>query len=205
LDASDFVACQQVHGIMVVTVGLEHAGTVQNGADGMTTGAAVLPLSLVFADCVPIVLYDARRHVLGMCHAGWRGTVQGMAAATLAAMAEKHGTDPIDVLAGIGPSIGPASYEVGDDVMQAVQQRLPDAADLLITSAENGRKPHLDLWKANRNQLARGGVPKAQIEVSGIDTARHTGDFFSHRAERGQCGLFCMVAWLEPRANSGAE
>ena len=197
LETGQFVACQQVHGRLIVNVGSEHAGSIQNDADGMTTDTKELPLSLVFADCVPIVLYDARQHVLGMCHAGWRGTVQGTAGATLAAMRERYGTEPLDVLAGIGPSIGPASYEVGEDVVLAAQANLPDAASLLIYGNGSGRWPHFDLWQANRSQLVRGGVPAEQIEVSGIDTATNTEDFFSHRAEPGQCGLFSMVAWLE--------
>ena len=196
LDAANFVACQQVHGSLVVAVDRAHAGTVQGDADGLTTAHEGLPLSLVFADCVPVVLYDRRRHVLGACHAGWRGTVQGVVDATLSAMVDGYGCKPADVLAGIGPSIGPDSYEVGDDVVNAVRGWLPEPEMLLIY--DNGAKPHFDLWEANRRQLLRGGVPARQIEIGGVDTAANTADFFSHRAERGQCGLFSMVAWLEP-------
>ncbi len=69
----------------------------------------------------------------------------------------------------------------------------------LFFSYPNGAesRPYFNLWEANRYQLAAAGVPPAQIEVSGIDTATHTDDFFSHRAERGRCGLFMLVAWLQ--------
>jgi YfiH family protein len=197
LDVADFVACQQVHGQLVAPVDRAQSGTVLEDADGLTTANERLPLSLVFADCVPVVLYDRRRHALGTCHAGWRGTVQGVVDATLSTMVDHYGSDPADIVAGIGPSIGPASYEVGDDVVSAVHEKLPEPELLLIYG--NGAKPHFDLWEANRRQLLRCGVPAEQIEVSGVDTATNTTDFFSHRAEHGQCGLFSMVAWLEPR------
>src|SRR5690606_31998363 len=147
----------------------------------------------VFADCVPVVLYDSVRHVLGVCHAGWRGTVNGAAAATLWAMQAAYGTETDDVRACIGPSIGPASYEVGDEVVGMAYALLsrPDA----VISYPNGndQHPHLDLWRANAIQLIEAGVPETQIEISAIDTAQHTDDFFSHRAEQGRCGLFGML------------
>ena len=134
---------------------------MQGDADALVTGTDMLPLSLVFADCVPVVMYDARRHVLGACHAGWRGTVLGTAAATLFALMDEFGTDPSDVLAGIGPSIGPASYEVGHEVVEAAQAQLPDAARLFSYRNGNVSNPHFDLWEANRSQLVRNGVPAA--------------------------------------------
>lgn len=196
VDAAHFVKCQQVHGRFVEAVGPDAEGSVRRDADGLVTDAALLPLSLVFADCVPIALYDRRRHVLGLCHAGWRGTVQGTAAAALEAMAQRYSTAASDVLAGIGPSIGPASYEVGDEVIGAVRAKLPNAQRLLVYLNGNGRNPHFDMWEANRSQLILAGVPTSQIELSEIDTATNTHDFFSHRGERGRCGLFSMVGWL---------
>ena len=201
IEASSFVMCRQVHGSAVASVGPDDAGSMQEGADALVTSSAMLPLSLVFADCVPVVLYDARRHVLGACHAGWRGTVQGAAAATLVSMTAHCGTDPADVFAGIGPSIGPTSYEVGEEVIDAARAQLPDAEQLFVFPDGGGhegecRNPHFNLWEANRRQLMRAGVPASQVEISGIDTASNLNDFFSHRAEKGQCGLFAMVAWL---------
>ncbi len=97
-----------------------------------------LPLSLVFADCVPVVLYDARRHILGVCHSGWRGTVQGITAATLHAMVDEYAVDPADVHAGIGPSIGPDSYEVGPEVVEAASGFFTNV-DELITYRKGAR------------------------------------------------------------------
>jgi YfiH family protein len=197
IDAAQIVRCQQVHGTGIAKVDRSDAGCLLEGCDGLVTDTIGLPLAVVFADCTPLVLYDRRRHVLGVCHAGWRGTVNGAATATLWAMQAGYDCAPTDIVAGIGPSIGPASYEVGEEVLDLARARLPDAT--LFFGHPNGAtaRPHFDLWAANQHQLAAAGVPFSQIEVSGIDTATHTDDFFSHRAERGRCGLFTMVAWLK--------
>ncbi len=196
----DMVSCRQVHGTGVAKVDWADAGQVQEGADAAITDAVGLPLSLVFADCVPVVLYDPVRHVLGVCHAGWRGTVNGAATATLWAMQAAYGTDPVDVRACFGPSIGPASYEVGDEVVNLVYALLPRPDALISYPNGDGERPHFDLWRANAIQLVEAGVPETHIEISAIDTAQRTDDFFSHRAEQGRCGLFGMLAWLTPRS-----
>ena len=206
---SEIVSCDQVHGRNVAKVDRDDAGVMQRGFDGMVTNSESLPLSLVFADCVPVVLYDAKRHVLGVCHSGWRGTVQGIAAATLESMVEQYDVDPADVYAGIGPSIGPDSYEVGQEVVDAANGFF-DNTEGIITYRNGAAfshtcfdgmttRPHFDLWEANRSLLVYRGVPPEQIELSGIDTATNTHDFFSHRGEKGKCGLFAMVAWLRPQ------
>ena len=82
------------------------------------------------------------------------------------------------------------------EVWRLAQAKLPDAERFFSYPNGAERNPHFDLWGANQAQLVAAGVPSSQIEVSGIDTAQHTDDFFSHRAEQGRCGLFCLVAWM---------
>lgn len=197
----EFVAARQVHGTGVAKVDSSHAGTVQDGVDALITDVPGLPLSLVFADCVPLLLYDPVTRSLGVCHAGWRGTVNGAATATLWAMQAAFGVDPATVLVGIGPSIGPQSYEVGDEVVDLAMAKLRQAERYLHKPPGKSRY-HLDLWQANAGQLIEAGVQSAAIEIAAIDTAQNTGDFFSHRAEQGRCGLFGMVAWLAPAPSS---
>lgn len=192
------VHCRQVHGTGVAKVDWSDAGQVIEGVDASVTDAVGLPLGLVFADCVPVLLYDPMHHALGACHAGWRGTVNGAAAATLWAMQAAYGTDPSDVRACIGPSIGPESYEVGDEVVEMARALLSQPEAVIVYRNGENRRPYLNLWRANAIQLIDVGVPEAQIEISAMDTAQRTDDFFSHRAERGQCGLFGMIAWLMP-------
>jgi YfiH family protein len=199
LHADDFVHCRQVHGTAIAKVGWDDAGAFMEGCDGLITDTAGLPLSLVFADCVPLLIYDPAHCALGVVHAGWRGTVNSAATALLWALQAAYDSDPAQVRVAIGPSIGPQSYEVGPEVVALATARLPHP-DALFTYP-NGVEcnPHFDLWQANLQLLVEAGVPAAHIEVSAIDTAQHTTDFFSHRAEQGRCGLFSMVAWLQGR------
>lgn len=197
-DASHPVRTHQVHGTNVCQVDWADAGSRQARCDALITNAIGLPLFLVFADCVPLILYDPVRRALAACHAGWRGTVDGIATAALRAMAEEFGTDSSDVHVGIGPSIGPESYQVGEDVIQRAVSRLPGGERYFHSRDGEQNNPYFDLWQANIDQLTAAGVPRGQIELAGIDTARRTDDFFSHRAEKGQCGLFGLLTWLEP-------
>lgn len=199
IDNSQVIRTHQVHGTGVAKVDANDAGQWQNDTDSLITDAVNLPLTLVFADCVPILLYDPQHHALGVCHAGWRGTVNGAATATLWAMQAAYNTNPMDILACIGPSIGPQSYQVGPEVVDLAAVKLTNAAQLFTYPAGPDQNPYFDLWQANATQLIAAGIPAAQIEISGIDTAQNTHDFFSHRAERGRCGLFSLTAWLSPQ------
>lgn len=163
-------------------------------ADGMVTDRPGLPLTMRFADCTPILLYDPVRHVIGIAHAGWRGTVLGAGVSALHAMRDAYGTHPADVQAGIGPSIGPDRYQVGEEVVEAIAVAF-GGTDGLIRRAGDG-SAYLDLWVANRLALERAGV--TQIEVAGICTASHTDEFYSHRAEAGRTGRFgAAIALVE--------
>jgi len=135
------------------------------------------------------MLYDPVQRVVGMAHAGWKGTVNKIGRDTVTAMHEKYGSRPQDILAGIGPSIGPDHYEIGDDVIEQVDRAFGvDAASLL--SNINGHT-HFDLWKANSLILEKAGVRKVQI--AGICTACNTQDWYSHRAEHGRAGRFGAI------------
>jgi YfiH family protein len=198
IDPQTIIRCRQVHGSGIAKVDASDAGQWQENMDGLITNTPELPLMLVFADCVPILLYDRRRHALGICHAGWRGTINGIADITLWAMRAAYDTDPADILACIGPSIGPQSYQVGEEVVALAQVKLKKPERFFRHLHGSDQNPNFDLWQANAAQLVDAGVVAAQIEISGIDTAQHTNDFFSHRAEHGRCGLFAMTAWLQP-------
>ncbi len=185
----------QVHGIETVVVN----GPLKNGrgwlakADGMVTNQVGLALTMRFADCVPIMLYDPEHHAIGIAHAGWRGTVDATVLSTLYTMQTTYNSRPIALQAGIGPSIGPEQYQVGEEVVAAAQARF-ETLDGLVKRATDG-SAYFNLWEANRRLLADAGVQ--QIEVAGICTASHTDEFFSHRAEAGKTGRFGAVIALE--------
>ena len=196
LPRGGFATTWQVHGTRVVRATHEHVGRIDDQADGLVTDVPGLPLTQRFADCTPLLVYDPRRHVIGMGHAGWRGTVDGMAAALVQALSAEFGSHPADLVALVGPSIGPCCYEVGDEVAAAVRAALPDAATLLIHPADQpAARPHLDLWAANAAQLHRAGV--AQVEVAGLCPRCQRDTFFSHRGDGPVTGRFGAVMMLK--------
>ena len=160
-------------------------------ADIMLTDNPQVTLFMRFADCTPILLYDPKKRVVGIVHSGWLGTVRGAAQAAVEAMQERYATNPADVLAAIGPAIGPDHYEVGEDVVSQVRDAFDGQADSLLE--KHGESIHFDLWRANQILLENAGVK--QIENAGICTACHINDWFSHRAEKGKTGRFgAMIA-----------
>jgi len=155
-------------------------------ADIILTNKPHVTLYMRFADCVPVFLFDAQTHVVAIAHAGWLGTVRGATRSAVENMSRLYGSNPADIRAGIGPSIGPDHYEVGPDVVARVEQAFgPDASRLIET--REGRT-YFDLWEANKLQLNQAGVE--QVEVSGLCTGCHTDDWFSHRVEKGKTGRF---------------
>ena len=163
-------------------------------ADIILTDKPEVTLFMRFADCVPILVHDPLKHVVGVAHAGWMGTVRDVAGATVNTMCERYGSKPSDIVACIGPSIGPDHYEVGQDVIMQVEQTFGNDADLVLQPNHGGI--HFDLWKANQYLLEQAGVH--QIEQAGICTACHTDDWYSHRAEKGMTGRFGALISLAP-------
>lgn len=167
-----------------------HLGLESPYMDGFVTKTKNLALVLTFADCQPILAYDPVAGVLGMAHAGWRGTVGGVAGALIAAM-EVEGSDPHDIIAGVGPAIGVCCYEVGWEV--AAQAEAWQGGSQWLTEG-NGERPHFDLDAANEAQLRHAGV--RHVERAGLCTSCHTEMFYSYRAERPVTGRFAMIAAL---------
>lgn len=164
-------------------------------ADIILTDRPEVTLFMRFADCVPILVHDPVTGVVGVAHAGWMGTVRDVAGATVSAMRERYGSHPADVVACIGPSIGPDHYEVGEDVIARVEQTFGTDASLMLP--RHGARVHFDLWKANQYLLERAGIRR--IELAGICTACRTDDWFSHRAEKGKTGRFGALISLASR------
>lgn len=158
-------------------------------ADGLITDQPEVTLLMRFADCVPILLYDPTRNVGGIVHAGWKGTVLQIAKKAVAFLQEQFGCTPSALIAGIGPSIGPDDYEVGEEVVEAVYHSFgKDAFSLMV---QKNSSTFFDLWAANKKALQNAGVE--QIETAGISTYQHTEDWFSHRKEHGQTGRFGAI------------
>lgn len=162
-------------------------------ADGIVTDRLDTPLTMRFADCTPLMFYDPIQGVIGAAHAGWRGTVLGVGANTVQTMVQAYGSKPSNIQVGIGPSIGPEKYQVGEEVVEAVYNYF-GTLDGLITRDPLDGTAYFNLWAANRLDVQRVGVE--QVEIAEICTATHSNEFFSHRAEKGRTGRFGAVLSL---------
>jgi YfiH family protein len=205
VDPGAFVFARQVHGAGVRVVGEADRGSgafrlddAIADTDALVTTSPEVVLAILTADCVPIVLHDPVAGVLACVHAGWRGTAAGVTAAAVATM-QSLGSDPSDILAGVGPAIAPARYQVGPDVHQAVTGAFGPAADEFIRPDAIPGRWLLDLWAANRHALRRSGIPATQINITNLTTGPATpagsGHFFSDRVAR-PCGRLALAARL---------
>ncbi len=173
-------------------VGAHDHGQTFDNFDILVTDEPETPLLMVYADCAPIIIFDPARRALALIHSGWRGTVQGAARAAVAALTCEFGSRPADLMAAVGPSIGPCCYEVGDDVAAAVTATFAQP-DALLPQQPHGRR-RFDLWAANRQLLTEAGVQR--IEMAELCTACHTEEFYSYRAERGKTGHFGALVMM---------
>lgn len=206
-NAGRVVAARQVHGAAVARVTAADRGRGARAiaeaipdTDALVTDAPDTPLLLCFADCAPILFHDPVRGVVGLAHAGWRGTVADVAGATVRALGEHFGSRPADIRAGIGPAIGPCCYVVGRDVIDGwAALDVAEGAELgrvVRPMAGSAGQWYFDLPLANRLLLERAGLRPEHIEDAGACTACNVEHFFSHRAERGQTGRFAAIIQL---------
>lgn len=188
------VSCWLVHSATVKVIDDESKlnGNLEQ-ADAIITNQPDTPLVMRYADCVPLLLYDPVKRAIGLAHAGWRGTVKGMAAATVRALESAFGSRPEDLQALIGPAISQRNYQVGDEVVAQANAYFGDGAAVVARDPADG-SAFLDLWRANRLDLERQGV--RNIEVLNICTFDNKDNFYSHRAENGKTGRFGVVISL---------
>ncbi|MDR6551390.1 peptidoglycan editing factor PgeF [Paenibacillus qinlingensis] len=203
---TSFTYAEQVHGkdIAIVTLdeqgmGRESRATALQAKDGFITKEKGIVLCAQFADCVPLYFYDPVQRVVGLAHAGWKGTVLNISMATISLMTHTFGSQPSDIYAAIGPSIGACCYEVDATVATRVwlafeEAQIPqEEQEAIITDKGNG-KYMLNLQQLNRKLIEQAGILSSHIEVTQLCTSCRTDLFFSHRKEGGSTGR--MIAWI---------
>jgi YfiH family protein len=166
--------------------------------DGLVTDVPGVMLAVGTADCVPVLVVDAKKRAVGAFHAGWRGTVARIVEHGIDAMGQEYGSRPEDLLAAVGPSIGSCCYSVGEEVRSQFGSQFAYALELFhevpgIEAEDTAAKLHVDLWEANRRQLLDAGVDERRIAVVRECTAcARDADgrrrYFSHRADNGFAG-----------------
>lgn len=206
LDAARLVTPEQVHGETIARVTARDAGRGSlayadaiAATDALVTDEAELPLLLCFADCTPILFLDPVRRAVGIAHGGWKGTVRRIAAKTVRRMQEEFGSRAEDILAGIGPSIGPCCYEVGAEVAEKFRTAFPGHEHELFTEPQPGHT-HLSLWAANIIQLEEAGIPREHIDCAAACTSCNHAIFYSYRADGGRTGRMAAVIALKKQS-----
>ena len=181
VDAERLTVTGAVHGAAVARV--DEPWEVIQGVDALITNRPGVCLFATFADCYPIVLFDPVRKSAGLAHAGWRGTVAGVAAATVGAMVKEFGSRPGDIRAGVGPGICGRCYEVGEEVASQF--------DGGFVRPGQGDRFLLDLAGANASQLESAGV--TEVMVMGVCT-KETEYLPSHRRQPDGSRFGAIVA-----------
>jgi len=215
------ITVRQIHSDVVQVFSTASAKPSQG--DALLCAEPGLLLGIQTADCVPILLADPQRRVVAAVHAGWRGTLARIAAKTLGRMQLEFGTRPEDVIAALGPAIGPCCYEVGPEVAQAFSGQFAEAAEWFegpferlatgeepnplpwLTMMPPGHEPppervQLDLRAANRWKLVRAGLNPRNIAVSALCTSCRTDLFFSYRKEGAGTGRMMSVIGIAPNS-----
>lgn len=171
--------------------------------DGLLTDVPGVLLTSFYADCVPLYFYDPVHRVVGLAHAGWKGTVAQIAAAMVSKMETVYSSHPQDIIAAIGPSIGDCCYEVDDYVMKHVRQlegdlskptETADSVGLYRTSDTDENKYMLNLKEMNRRIMIKAGILPTHIECTSWCTSCNQDLFFSYRKENGVTGR--MTSWI---------
>jgi YfiH family protein len=204
---SVLVGVKQIHSNMVRVVKKEDGvleGRLQTEegkavleGDGLITDVPGVLLGVGTADCVPVLVVDVTKRVVAAFHAGWRGTVARIVERGIGIMQEEYGSQAVDMVAAVGPSIGPCCYTVGEEVWSEFGRQFGYAKELFVRSTDS-EEVRLNLWEANRRQLLDAGVPEANIAMTGECTACARSQsgamrYFSHRAEHGIAGRMLNV------------
>lgn len=188
------VRVSQVHGRRLLMVTPEVAPPTGAEADAIICTDPSRGIAVRVADCVPILIADRQHRVVAAIHAGWRGSCAAIATATVEAIADL-GIAPADLVAAIGPSMGPCCYQVDDRVRVAFLSMTPDAAEWFAEDGPNHWK--LDLWRANFDQLVGAGVLPDNITTMGVCTGDERERCWSYRRDGANAGRMVAAIRLE--------
>jgi YfiH family protein len=196
--ASSVFVMRQVHGGEIAVIREFPDPSRMRAAiavDGAVTDRAGLVLTVLTADCLPILMADRKRHVIGAVHAGWRSTVAGIARKAVSLMGAAFGSEPADILAALGPAIGRCCFEVGPEVVEAVREAFDFADDYI--EMKTGGKGMLDLAGLNRNVLTDVGVPTDGIRSADLCTYCRDDLFYSYRRQGEGTGRMLAGIMIE--------
>jgi YfiH family protein len=199
IDSKELFFVKQVHGdrVFVLDDPQKSADQVEKEeADALITHLTEKPIAVLTADCVPVILYDPEKHVIGVVHAGRKGTQMSIVSKTISILSRVYGSRPQDVVMAMGPAIGGCCYEVEDPCIAPFQENYRDWKDFVIVRSQS--KFMLDLLKANAMDGVRAGIAKENIHQSGECTSCNNERWFSYRKE-GTTGRIVSLAMLREK------
>ena len=186
---------RQVHGRTIASAPVgrrEEWGRPE--ADAVVSDDPTSAVVVRVADCAPILIADRRSGAVAAVHAGWRSTMQRIVEQAVEALQRDYGSRPSDLVAAIGPSLGKCCGEMGEEVVEAFRSAGHSDAEIARWFARpSGRKPHFDLWGANREQLERAGLDASRVFSAAVCTKTHAGVFHSYRAAGERAGRMAAV------------
>lgn len=188
ISPKQFLTVRQVHGdnfLLVDDPAFHVPGDKPLEYDGIITSQPGLAIGVKTADCVPILLVDRARRVIGVVHAGWRGTSLRIAAKAVDCFKHHFSTDTRDLVAAVGPAIGHCCYQVDTQVYQAMDA---ESRNGCFQACEMEGRWMLDLPSLNRQHLVAAGMLPENIDMSGLCTSCRRDLFYSHRGEQGRTG-----------------
>lgn len=191
IDPYSIVQAEQMHATDIALVSKENAGQKITGVDGLITNSQDISLMLRIADCAPIIIYDPKKHALGLVHSGWRGTIGKISLVAVQSMMRHFGSNPTDLIVGIGPCIDKQKID-----RTPMQNDLPEWKEFIDSE---GTKFTVDLVGFIKHTLTKTGVSIHNIEVSGINTTS-SNEYFSYQKskESGEPdGRFATIAKLK--------
>lgn len=162
--------------------------------DGLITDRKNIVISTSHADCNPVFFYDPIKKIIGMAHAGWRGTVENITGKMIQKFIIDFGSKPEDIIAAIGPSLGQCCFEVDKDVADiflSVNKKYEKFMKII------GNKYNFDLWAINKYIMINEGLKEENIEISGLCTKCNNDLFFSHRGQQGKRGLMLGMIMMK--------
>lgn len=226
--STPLIPIRQFHSNLVVkTSAVDVSRPLPRKADGHVTADPGLLLAVQTADCVPVLVADRKRRVVGAFHAGWRGTVRRIVETGVGRMRLEFGSRPKDLIAAIGPAISQCCYAVGEEVLSEFESQFTygralfrevydsDAVRtkypmLFLTQRAPGHSPigpslHVDLIEANRRQLLDAGIAEKSIQIIGGCTQCHSDLFFSYRGSRGHTGRMMAVIGIATKNRPASD
>ena len=199
IESDEVFLARQIHGDRVyalddVSISADELAAIE--ADAIVTRLTGKPIGILTADCIPIIVYDTRLHVVGTIHAGRKGTAENILSKTIRVLRDAYGSRPENILMGMGPGIGGCCYEVDDPCIEPFRQKHKEWASFVKPSS--GDKYQLDLFRANEEDGLGAGILRKNIFRSGECTSCLNESFFSYRRE-GKTGRILTLAMLRRR------